>query len=140
MNAQGMIVGKLASYVAKQALLGHTLRVFNCEGLFITGNKKQVVAHYYHRFYGRGKALKGPYYSRLPDRFFRRIVRGMLPQGESEKSRGRIAFSRVSCFLGIPEKFKNVSLLTVDACAINKTRAVAVTPITELMKALGGKS
>ncbi|MDP7181714.1 MAG: 50S ribosomal protein L13 [Candidatus Woesearchaeota archaeon] len=139
-NGKGMIVGRLASFVAKQALLGHNVRVFNCESLYFTGKKEAIVGHYQHKFYGRTKAYKGPYGNKMPDRFFRRVVKGMLPHGGKEKSRGRVALSKVSCFLGIPEKFKNDPLTPTEACAITKSQAPSVLTVAELMKNLGAKA
>ncbi len=136
-NAKGMIVGRLASFVAKQALLGNHVRVFNCESLYLTGTRRQLVEHYQHKFYGRTKAYKGPYGIKMPDRFFKRVVKGMLPHGGKEKSRGRVALSHVSCFLGIPENFKNAPLTTTDACAVTKSQAPSVLTVKELMKGLG---
>ena len=39
-DGKGAILGRLASYAAKQALKGEEIVVLNCEEVIITGNKK----------------------------------------------------------------------------------------------------
>jgi len=138
-DATGLIAGRLASVVAKQALLGNRVRVFNCEELWLTGKRTVLIPVYRHKFKGRGKTRTGPTYSKLPDRFLRRMVRGMLPKGGTEKGRGRQALSRVECYIGVPVKFKSPSLTTVAACSVSHSNALVFTPVKILLRAIGGK-
>lgn len=138
-DASNMIVGRFASFVAKQALLGSRVRVFNCEKLFLTGTKRFLIPYYRHMVHGRTQAFVGPYVSKLPDRYFRRVVKGMLPHGGSEDSRGRVALGKVECYVGVPERFKNAVLTVVGNCSILRSNAENVVPLRELLFAVGGK-
>ena len=78
-DATNAIVGRIGAYAAKRALLGDTIKIFNCEKAIMSGSKKQVTEKYYLRRNKIGQPQKGPFISRMPDRFFRRTIRGMLP-------------------------------------------------------------
>ena len=41
-DGKGMVMGRLASYVAKQAMQGEEIAVVNCSNIIITGNKKFI--------------------------------------------------------------------------------------------------
>ena len=45
-DAKDLILGRLASFAAKQALLGETVDIVNAEESVITGNKRWIIAHY----------------------------------------------------------------------------------------------
>ena len=102
-DATDLILGRLAAFAAKKALLGEKVDVINCEKAIITGNPKTTFAHFKRKF-DMGAPLKGPYYPRMPDRIVRRVIRGMLP---IRKTRGREAFDNVMCYIGVPEKLKD---------------------------------
>ena len=72
----------------------------------------------------------------MPDRFFRRLVRGMFPM---QGSRGREAFARFMCYRGIPTEFKDKKLHVVDHASGSKLRTLKYISIGKLCKALGGK-
>ena len=42
-DATNIILGRLASFAAKHALLGETIEIINCENAVITGNKKRTL-------------------------------------------------------------------------------------------------
>ena len=98
-DGTNLIVGRLASHVAKQALLGAQVHIVNCEKVIVTGAPSAVKYHYYLRKRDLGTPQKGPHYSKLPDRFVRRIIRGMLPH---RQYRGKEAYHSIMCYIGIP--------------------------------------
>lgn len=95
-DAEDLPIGRLAAYVAKQALLGHKVTIANCEKAIITGGKREVIAKFRQKRI-RGTPEFGPFYPRKPEMIARRIVRGMVPR---KKGRGRDAFARVRCVQG----------------------------------------
>src|SRR3989344_3638082 len=99
-----LILGRVASYSAKQALLGHKVDIVNCENLVISGRKKAILNDIKDTF-ARGEFIKGPFPSRRADRYVRRTIRGMLPYNQFK---GKSAFKRVMCYRGVPDKF-NIS-------------------------------
>ncbi|MEM4524429.1 MAG: 50S ribosomal protein L13, partial [Archaeoglobaceae archaeon] len=77
-NAEGHILGRLCSVIAKRLLMGERIVVVNAEKAVITGNKANIFERYKEK-YDRGSKEKGPYFPRHPEKIFKRTVRGMLP-------------------------------------------------------------
>ena len=134
-NAENHILGRLASYLAKEALLGEEIVVVNCEKAVITGNRPQIIAHY-HEHWQRGHHRWGPFPARKPDRFVRRVIRGMLP---FHKTSGREAFARVMCYIGLPEPFKKAQLETVEKAHLKKVPNLKYIFVEEVCRLLGAK-
>lgn len=107
-DATNATLGRLASYSAKQALLGKRVIILNSEKAIITGRKKFIIEKYQTRRRRGGTAMKGPLISKLPEKIVKRAIRGMLNYKEG---RGREAFKRILCFKGIPEKYKDKKML-----------------------------
>jgi large subunit ribosomal protein L13 len=134
-NAENLIVGRVAAYAAKQSLLGETVDIVNCEKAVITGSKANVLEDWSHKRL-RGGPTKGPFIPRLCDRFVRRIVRGMLSHKEP---RGRAAFARIMCYTGIPDQFAGKEMITIEKASIDKLPNYKYMTIKEICKLLGGK-
>ncbi len=119
------ILGRVAAYAAKQALLGSTVRIVNSEKLVVSGTPRATIDEA-KRMRSMGVPRKGPYYSKLPDRYARRVVRGMLPY---KSPRGREAFGRVLCYLGVPTEFANEPLVRApgaDAAKLPNRKRVTI--------------
>ncbi|MCK5299768.1 MAG: 50S ribosomal protein L13 [Candidatus Aenigmarchaeota archaeon] len=100
-DGKDLVLGRLASYVAKRALSEdkETFNIINAENIVISGSKKMVLDRY--KFLVEvGDIYKGPFISRMPDRLFRRAVKGMLPMNTT---RGREAFKRIMAYIGESE-------------------------------------
>jgi len=136
-DANGLIVGRMASYAAKQALLGHNINILNCEKAIMTGNRRLNAEQYRYLIRETGQPQKGPFISRLPDRFVRRQIRGMLPH---KKSRGANAFARILCYQGVPEEFKSKKLQSLDWAHVKHKTTMKLITIKELCQAIGGKA
>ena len=95
-NAEDQPMGRLAAFIAKQALLGQKVTVANCEKAIITGKKKDIIAKFRQKRI-RGTPEYGPFYPSKPEMIARRIVRGMVPR---KKTRGIDAFKRIKCVQG----------------------------------------
>ncbi|MBW3004072.1 50S ribosomal protein L13 [Candidatus Woesearchaeota archaeon] len=134
-DATNLVLGRFATKAAKAALLGENVDIVNCENAVITGSKATVFARY-KRKRELGIPLKGPYFPRQPDRFVRRIVRGMLPY---KKPKGSEAFKRVMCYRGIPDKFKDQKFVTFKEADVSKLTTLKFITVKELCKLLGAK-
>ncbi len=134
-DATDAIIGRMAAYAAKKALNGEKIDIVNCENAVMTGNKEQILSKFKQRR-ERGVPLKGPYYPKLPDRIVRRTVRGMLPY---DKDRGRKAFKRVMCYIGVPDNLKDKKLEKVKGADISKTPSLKYTYLKDISKFLGAK-
>jgi large subunit ribosomal protein L13 len=101
-NAEGLILGRLASVVAKRLLNGEEIIITNAEKAIIVGGKTRIISEYRAKR-KRIHARKGPLYPRLPDRILKRTVRGMLPY---QQSRGRTALKNLKVYIGIPAEYR----------------------------------
>ncbi len=134
-DAQNLLIGRMATFVAKRALLGENVDVINCEKAVIGGNRAFTLSKYVHRL-ERGQIRKGPYVYRRADMFVRRCIRGMLPY---KQARGKEAFSRIKCYIGFPEELKSQKAITVKGANAEKLPTLKYLYVEEICKRLGGK-
>lgn len=125
-DADGAVLGRLASHAAKRALDGETIRVVNAERALITGSEDAVLEKYRDKR-EVGSQRKGPYYPRMPDRIFKRTVRGMLPY---QQPRGREALRRVRAYIGVPEEFEDAEAEVVDDARTRAHQAVRLETVS----------
>ncbi len=97
-DANGCIMGRLASYVAKALLEGEQVHVVNAEKAIVSGTKHSVFREYIEKRQ-LNHERKGPFYPRMPHLMFKRSVRGMIPY---QTPRGRAAFKRLRVDIGMP--------------------------------------
>lgn len=132
-DATNLILGRFAATAAKRALLGEKVVVVNCEKAVMTGNKRDILTRYRQKR-EMGQPTKGPFILRRPDMFVRRTIRGMLPY---KQEKGRKAFERVMCYLGVPEEFKDKKLETIEKANIVKVPTLKYMAIGALCKEMG---
>jgi len=135
-NGEGLLLGRLASVVAKTVLLGEEVIVVNCEKVIISGDKRKIFANEKQKLERKGYPLKSAKHPRLSDRFVRRAIRGMLPW---RTTRGKDAFKRLMCHIGVPENLKDQELLTIETASIKKIPNLKYVKVEEIIKELGGK-
>lgn len=101
------LLGRLASVIAKQLLLGQKIVVVRCEEIAISGNfhRSKLKFMSFLRKRCNVKPARGPYHFRAPSRIFWRTVRGMLPH---KTHRGKAALLRLKAFDGIPQPYNRV--------------------------------
>jgi large subunit ribosomal protein L13 len=107
-NAEGLIVGRMCSKVAKRLLNGEKVIILNAEKAVFSGKKKSKVAEA-KEFLEVGAPERGPFHYRRPDKYLRKTVRGMLP---FEKPKGKSAYKRLRVFMGIPQELKGQQMVT----------------------------
>ena len=134
-DAADMIVGRLATYIAKQALLGNEVRVINSEKAIMAGKKENTYKDYLERMH-KGTHAKGPFIQRRPERILRRVVRGMLTFATT---RGREAYKRVLCYVGVPEEFKNEKPVKLESKTKAELPNLRYTTLKEISKKIGAR-
>ncbi len=110
-DGQDAVLGRLASYAAKEALNGETVIIVNCEQIIISGNKKDIEEDFRAKKSKIGSGQQGPKYSMTSEKIVKRAVRGMLPN--HRRGRGKEAFKRVRCYVGIPKEFQETKKIVV---------------------------
>lgn len=138
MNIDGtnLIMGRLATVVAKKAILGEEVNIFNCDKVVISGNKSHVFGAF-KRFNVMGTHTTGPFQPKESFRIAKKKIRGMLPY---KQEKGKIAFKRIKCYNNVPEEFKDAKLETIDAANIDNSLNSKYVTLKEISKFLGGKS
>ncbi len=128
-----LILGRMASLVAKKLMAGESVTIVNAENVVISGSRTDVFAKY-KRKRDQGDIYKGPFVSRMPDRLVRRVVRGMLPR---KKSKGRDAYGNLSVYIGKPESVDGkIETFDVSKSTLKNHKYVTV---LELSRWLGAK-
>jgi large subunit ribosomal protein L13 len=132
-DADGAILGRLASRVAKRILSGEDMTIVNAEKAVVSGAPK-VIAQIYLTKRQRGDPLHGPYFPRYADRIVWRTIRGMMPY---KKARGIDAMKRLKIHIGCPEQYKDVAVKAVIKSK-NDLRC-KYTTLKEISRIVGGK-
>ncbi|OQR92576.1 60S ribosomal protein L13 [Achlya hypogyna] len=122
-DCRAHMLGRLASLVAKELLLGQHVVAVRCEELNISGshvrNKVKFMQFLNKRTATNPK--KGPIHYRAPSRMFWRAVRGMLPH---KTARGAAALQRLKVFDGVPSPYDKVKRMVVpDALRVLRLKA-----------------
>jgi large subunit ribosomal protein L13 len=132
-DAENLIMGRLASHVAKLILNGNEVAIVNAEKTIVSGSKKSIIEEYYTKR-NIGGVRKGPYYPRMPDRILKRTIRGMVPY---KKTTGKNAMKKLKVYIGIPEDLKDKELSTIPkASATGKIKYIE---LGEVSRQLGAK-
>ncbi len=110
-----MVMGRLASIIAKELLNGNRVTVVNVEKIVVTGsNKESIIDRFMRRLRLRSNVnprRHGPFKPRSPEGIFRRVVRGMLPR---RKAKGKEAFRRLKVYRGVPISVKPDKLVVYE--------------------------
>ncbi|NWF87153.1 50S ribosomal protein L13 [Candidatus Bathyarchaeota archaeon] len=131
-NAEGLIIGRMASIIAKRLLNGEEIIIVNAEKAVISGKKKSKVIEA-KEFLEVGYPEKGPLHYKRPDRIVRRTVRGMLPY---RQPKGKQAYKRLKVFIGMPEELKEHKTETLADAHAQKLKCPYFT-VSELAKEVG---
>lgn len=134
-DAKDSLLGRIATTAAKKALLGEQVIVVNAEQAFISGRKDQILEKYYAKA-DIGQIRQGPYFFTKPDRFVKRAIRGMLPH---KKPRGREAYARIRCYIGVPSEFASEKALIIKEASIEKLPTLKRVSVKEICAQVGGK-
>jgi len=131
-NADGLILGRMASKVAKKLLNGEKVIIVNAEKAIISGKKKSKVAEA-KEFLEVGAPRRGPFHYRRPDRIMRKTVRGMLP---FKQPKGKTALKKLKVFISVPEDLKDQQMITLKEAQAEKLKGPYFT-LAELAKEIG---
>jgi large subunit ribosomal protein L13 len=130
-DASGLILGRMSSYVAKSLLKGEQIVIVNAENAIVSGKRDLVIKEYFDRR-SKGKIRKGPYYPRTPDQILKHTVRGMVPY---QKAHGREAMDRLMVYIGIPREMAKDKFETIAGAS--SEGVVDFVELGEICKTLG---
>ncbi len=133
-DGEGLILGRLASSVAKKLLTEKDTEIVivNAERVVISGSKERTFKDYKAKK-DRGSKEQGPFFPKMPDRIVKRTIRGMLPY---KQAKGRDAFSRLKVYLSIPEDYETAERGKVESASAERLSRKYVT-VGEVSEKLG---
>ncbi|MBI3027867.1 50S ribosomal protein L13 [Candidatus Woesearchaeota archaeon] len=134
-EAKDAILGRLSSFVAKQALLGNKVHVINCEECVVSGKKQAILGVYKTKLHRKAPG-KAPFFYKKPDLLVKRTIRGMLP---FKMARGREAFKNVKCYVGIPDNLINEKPIVMENSEAKKLQSTDYIKVRDICRAVGGK-
>lgn len=134
-DAKNLILGRMASTVAKRLLAGEEINIINAERAIISG-RKDTTFERYKRYIDRGSREFGPRFPRRPDQIIARTIRGMIPH---TKMTGREAYNRLKVYIGVPPEFGKEQAGTVEEASITRLSTSNYTVLGDLSKRLGSK-
>lgn len=133
-DAEGLILGRMASIVAKRLLEGERIEIVNAEGAVVSGKRLQVIKER-KEFLEVGGRDRGPIHYRKPNAIVRRTIRGMLPY---RKTRGRDAFRRLRVYIGVPSELEEAQRESISDADVERLRGRYIT-VGEIAKNIGWK-
>jgi len=133
-DASGLILGRMASAIAKRLLSGEKIIVVNAEKAVVSGRRGFILASRM-KFLGVGSYRHGPFHPRRPDAIVRRTVRGMLPW---KNPRGKEAYRKLEVHVGVPEELRGLKAQAIPEADASQLRSRSVT-MGEIAEEIGWK-
>ncbi|QSZ67739.1 50S ribosomal protein L13 [Methanofollis aquaemaris] len=134
-DADGNLLGRLASNVAKRSLQGEEFVIVNAEKAIVSGKRAMVLANYEQK-HKRGSVEGGPFFPRRPDLIMKRTIRGMLPY---KRQRGAEALKKVMVYTGVPAQFQGKEFETIETAGIERLNNPKYITLGEISRILGSK-
>jgi large subunit ribosomal protein L13 len=131
-NAEGLILGRMASRIAKRLLEGEQVIIVNSEKAVLSGRRRSRVSEA-KEFLDVGGVNRGPFHYRRPDRIIRKAVKGMLP---IRQPKGLQAYRRLQVFIGVPDNLEGQKMGTLADAQAKKLTCPYFT-VGELAKGIG---
>ena len=135
-DATNLVLGRMASVVAKKLLQGEKIDIVNSEKCTIVGAKKVVVAKFKKRteLAMKGNPQIGPKYPRMPHRIVKLAIRGMVPH---KRERGREAMKRLKVHIGTPKELEKEKIESIDTAKVKQNESYVL--VSEVSKHLGAR-
>src|SRR5688572_11691284 len=130
-DATGLVVGRMATFVAKRAIMGDEVHIVNAEKAIIVGSSKKAIQEHYKFKREVGTSRKGPFFPREPHLLVKRTCRGMI---NYQSAAGRAAYKRIKAHLGVPKELASHKANTVEAA---QREAKSFLTVAELSTWLG---
>jgi len=121
-DGKGAVLGRLASFVAKETLKGKEISIINCNQVIITGNKRMIEKEFTEKRSRIGSSQKGPKHHANSEKIVKRTIRGMLPNHRG--GRGKEALKKIKCYVGIPKELGEIKPITLKTGRKMKTSEV----------------
>ncbi|MEA3189973.1 MAG: large subunit ribosomal protein [Thermoplasmata archaeon] len=111
-DATGLVLGRMATHVAKHAIEGDEVHIVNAERAIVVGSSKKAIQEHYLQKRHVGTMRKGPFFPREPHLMVKRTCRGMI---NYQSSAGRAAYKRIKAHIGVPKELAGQKALDLPA-------------------------
>jgi large subunit ribosomal protein L13 len=135
-DANGLILGRLASIVAHRLLSGEQIDIINAEKAVVSGSPETTVSKY-QTMRKKGSKERGPYYPKRSDMILKRTIRGMLPY---KKAFGKAAFGRLRVYVGTPKELVDIATETLNSAGKSRLSTIKITDLEKVSQRLGTKN
>lgn len=134
-DAKGLIIGRMASVVAKRLLAGEQIVIVNAGEAVFAGKKSSKLKDMqeFLDIGGRWNPKYSPRHPRRPDNILRRVIRGMLPM---DKAKGRQAFKQLKVHVLIPPELVASKTETIEVASARRLRCSYVS-LGKIAKGIG---
>jgi large subunit ribosomal protein L13 len=112
-DGENAVLGRLASFVAKESLKGEEIVILNSEKVIISGKRKSIENEMKVKRARKGSSQKSPLYPTQSFKIVKRTIRGMLPNART--GRGREALNRIKCYNGMPKEFEKSEKMKIHS-------------------------
>lgn len=134
-NGEDLLLGRMASIVAKRALNGEDIAIVNAEMAIISGSRARVLGNYKEKR-SRGSVEGGPFFPRRPDHIVKRTIRGMLPY---KRPAGDAAMKRIRVYVGVPEELDGKEMESLEEAHIDRLNNPQYVTLGTVSSFLGSK-
>ena len=133
-DAKGLILGRYASFAAKQAILGNEVIIINASQSIISGRKSVLFERLRQKKAMGSNIRKGPYIPLRSDSYVKRSIRGMIPY---KTAKGREALSRIRVYTHNPKGVE--ANVMVEGASAEKLPTSQYVVLETLLKSQGGR-
>ncbi|MDD1709972.1 MAG: 50S ribosomal protein L13 [Methanoregulaceae archaeon] len=134
-DGDGLLLGRMASMVARRAMSGEEIAIVNAEKAVISGSRARVLSNYGQKR-TRGSREGGPFFPRRPDHIVKRTIRGMLPY---KRTVGSDALKRVRVYVGVPVEFAGSEREVIEEAHMNRLNTPKFVTVGAVSTFLGAK-
>lgn len=131
-DVQNARIGRVGTYAAKKLLEGEEVQIINAEEAVISGDPQFTLERYNakRQLQFKGNPEKSPYWPKVPDRFVKKMIRGMLPR---KKATGRDAYKKLRVYIGHPSEVKGDPIRIENAELGSLTKYIKVGRLCKLL-------
>jgi len=126
-DGKNAVLGRLASYSAKESLKGNEIIIVNSNNVIITGNVEGIREKYLRRRKLGGSSRKGMRQPTNPERILKKTIERMLPKS----GRGVEALKRIRCYNEIPKNYEESDKIKTSNEIV---KGVSLKKIAQLIK------
>ena len=134
-DATNLVMGRIAAFAAKKAIVGEKVDIINCEKAIVTGSRRFLVGRYFQQR-DRGEYFSRPIVPRKSNMLLKHVIKGVLPK---KQEKGIEALARIKCYIGVPKEFEGKKTENPTKAGVEKLETTKYITLQELSFGLGAR-